>query len=353
MAITFAGTDGTVTQSTGAQRWAAAGVPFLVDGPADLKVTATSGQQRTVAVAPGKALVCGVLVTSTSPQYLQLAANTGNSRRLDIVVLRITWASGSNASTAAFDVVQGAVGGPSPTLTRNPGVTYEAPLAEISVAPNTGQFTSAAVWPIAPFGGRAGPLHVLQGNSWSKVDAPAGTELITDHNSYRYRKDSTGTWVLTEATNQPWSTWVPTLRAATDGVITLGTGGLMAGRYKIVKSMVLAELEVRRGTAGSDFHRGNITVDLPVAAGSYFTDRWCPAHLYTHQESFMDWRSQIIIKSGATNGLVMVPTSGADCRMVPWRSADASGNSGTGRPAIATGWSEAATFTAVLRYSTD
>lgn len=354
MAITFFGTDGTVGQSPGAVRWSNAGVPFLVDGPPDLKVTAAVGQQRTVAVAGGRALVCGVYVHSTSARYIQLSSNTAASTRYDVIVLRVTWSSETNASIVTLGAVEGTAGAGIPTVTRTPGVYYEAPLAVVSVVPNAGQFSSAVVRPIAPYGGRGGPLHVLQSQSWSIVDAPAGTELVTDNNLYRYQKNITGSWNLIEANDQSWSTWTPQLRTPY-GDVFLGTGGIWSGRYKIIKSVVFAEVEVRRGTAGSNFYKGDITVDLPVPSGTAatVTDRWCTAHLLTSQEEPMDWLAQVLIRPNVAYGLVWSSTASDDCRMAPWRSADSTGNAGTGRPRINTGYTEADVFTTFLRYSID
>lgn len=354
MAITIVGTQGTINESGGARRWGRAGVRFMVRGPDDLKVTAVTGLQRTVSVAAGSALTCGVMTVETAARQLQLAANTGASARLDLVVLRIVWA-GLGASTATLDVKQGTPGALNPpTPTRSPGSVYEAPLAVVRVAPNTGQLSGATVFPIAPYGGRGGPLHTLQGQWVQFVDAPTGAELVTDHNRWRYRRLSDGAWSIIESDLQPWSTWTPQLTSP-GGNIVLGTGGIMAGRYKIIRGEVLGEFEIRKGTSGSDFRWGNISVALPVPAGSgYVADRWCPAHLATPATGLMDWRAQLLIQSGQSSALIFASASSIDCRMKAWRSAEKSpAVADTGYPRIVNQYTEGLVVTGTLRYIVD
>ncbi|QRY61463.1 hypothetical protein JVX90_13685 [Gordonia sp. PDNC005] len=354
MAITYFGTQGTVTESTGAGRWARAGVPFMVRTPDDFKVTAVTGLQRTVQVAAGSALVCGVSTVETAARQLQLAANTGSQVRLDLVVLRLVWA-GLGASTAVLDIKQGTPGAVNPpTPTRTPGTVYEAPLAVVRVAPNTGQLTGSAVFPIAPYGGKGGPLHALQAQWIQLVDAPVGTELVTDTNAWRYCRLADGSWSVIESNLQPWSTWTPQLTSAGGGNIVLGTGGIMVGRYKIIRNMLYGEFEIRKGTSGSDFRWGNISVALPVPVGTGTTDRWCPAHLATPATGLMDWRAQVLCSSGATSGLIFAALSSVDVRMRAWRSAASSpAQPDTGYPRIVNQYTEGLVVTGQLRYIVD
>lgn len=353
MAVTKYGTAGTVTEVSGAGRWARAGIPFQVRGPGELKVTAVAGQQRTVQIAAGQALTCGVLTVETAPQQLQLAANTGAQVRYDLVVLRVLW-GGLGASTAVYDIKQGIVGAPSPpALTRTPGTLYEAPLAVVKMSPNTGQLTGSSVFPIVPHGGKGGPLHVSQGSWVQLVDAQTGAELITDHNGWRYRRLVDGSWLVIESDLQPWSTWAPALYTTT-GSVVLGTGGIAVGRYKVVRGVCIAEFEVRRGTSGSNFSRGDIYVPLPVPAGSYTQDKWMTAHLTTFNAGLMEWQAQIVLGGpGATAATIWAPKSAIEPRMAPWRSCDSSGNSNTGWPRIVSNYTEAAVVTGQLHYITE
>lgn len=359
MAITSVGIQGTVGESEGARRWWRAGVPFMCPTQRDFQVRHLTGQQRTVEVAPGTALICGVLVTETTARTVNFEANTGTTTRYDLVVLRLEWL-GLGQSRAVLEVKKGTTSPPVPT--RNPGTTYEAVLAVVQIAPNTGQLSGGMVYQLTPWGGKGGPVYVAQSRYISYLDLEEGAEVVTMDNGYRQRKAVGGAFDVVEADTQPWSTWNPNLRSIESGqAVILGTGGVQRGRYKIIRNMVFAEVEIRRGVSGSDFRYGELVFDLPPGgtpvfptspSPDYLGVQWMMGHLFTIGDGYMDWRAHVAVVTGQPHAYIWVPTRANDVRLRPWRSADATYQPSTGVPWQGNSkYSEGETFTAVLRYA--
>ncbi|MGK9270503.1 hypothetical protein KXR83_05820 [Williamsia muralis] len=355
MAITTAGFQGAVTENQEANRFSRIAPPFLVAGPTSMAVTSTSGT-RAVSVSTGTAQVCGVTVTSDAATALTFASNS-SSARLDVVVLRITWSGAT--SSAEIAVKQGAAGSSTPpALTRSVGVLYEAPLAVVRVGTSVTTITNANIFGVATYAGVGGRLRIAQESYCTIADAATGAEMVIEGSSRVYRRNSDGSWTLITDVLSTWRFFDPILRykgagSSQPGTAFLGTGGVRRGRYKIVDQMLLGEIEVRTGGAGWNFGQGDLTLDLPPGypPDTYFADRWQEGHLYTTRQALMDWPVQMLVKGGETNGLLYAPTSGADCRMKPMRSTDASGNVGNGIPYIADNHSEPMVIVVNLCYS--
>lgn len=359
MARTQIGLQGSVGESEGARRWSRANVPFLVSRPDEFHVRPVAGQQRTVEVSSGSALVCGVQITETVDRTVNMEANTGTTTRYDLVVLKVEWL-GLGQSRVTLEVKKGTTSPPAPT--RNPGVLYEAVLAVVTVAPNTGQFSGAMVAQLTPYGGKGGAIYVAQSQYISYLDVGIGTEVVTEDNKYRRRRSVDGSWEVVSAETQPWSTWSPNLRSRETGqAVILGTGGVQKGRYKVVRNMVFAEVEIRRGVSGSDFRYGDLIIDLPPGctptfpsspSKDYLGIQWMMGHLYTVGDGFMDWRVQIAVVTGSPTADIWAPVAGDDARMRPWRSAAGGYNPSTGVPYLGNNnYTQGETFTAVMRYA--
>lgn len=356
MAITIYGTKATVNEATGAFRWSRAGVAFLVDTPGQLKVSGTLGQARMVSVAPGSAEVCGVLLTETAPQQIPIDPNTGSADRFDVVAIKVSWA-GLGKSSATYTVLTG--GSTPPAIPRSAGFDYYAPLAVVRVPPNVGQLSGAHIANITPYGGRGGPVRVPQSRYIELLDVRVGAELVADDTGWSYRMDSPGTWTTVATDVQPWKTWDPALYSD-KGPVILGTGGVSQGRYKIMRGMCFAEVEVRRGVAGSDFGWGIVRMNLPPDAvpnigdtgSAALLDQWMLGHLYTRGDGLMDWRCQVAVRDKQSWAPIFVATNAADGRLLPWRCSDGPGRPGTGIPWQANNqYTEAEVFTAVMRYA--
>lgn len=153
---------------------------FRLGGPTHWQPTVNTGVARTITVAVGTAVACGVLDTTDVATDVAFAANNGGSTRIDALVARFDWPTQS----VAFVAVQGTTVAPAflqtgtvadPTkITQIPGVRYDALLAIVpitvgaSTLPTSGAnlFTDTRVtdgtnWPA----GR--PMYVQQ-------SAPAG-----------------------------------------------------------------------------------------------------------------------------------------------------------------------------------
>lgn len=353
MAFTKAGFQGTVTETQEAGRFARAAPRFLVDGTSHLAVTAVGGQNRTVQVAAGTCQCCGVTAAEAATTQVVFDANTTTGTRLDLLVLRFTW-SGLGSSTV-LAVLKGTNGSPNPpTPTRTPGVLYEAPLAVVSVPQGQGVFTAGNIKDIRPYGGLAGGrVRVAQSSYYTVVDLPYGGELLTEDtgNAYRF----TGTWTQITAATNPWTNFDPVLRytGGGGGTVGLGSGAVRRGRYKVVDSILTAQIEVRWGTGGYSGGSGDITVDLPAgkAPDTWANDTWHHAHLYTTSQALMDWPAQVLILQGQTVGRIFTPVSPTDTRLAPYRiTAAGGGGPGSGTPTISGGYPEGGILVATLVY---
>lgn len=176
---TSVGYTGTVDQVAEAQRFAAAtGVPFKAASANDWAVTAYSGANRTVQIAAGSGVCCGVKDTTSAAATLTVAANTSGSTRLDVVVATFNWAAGTPVTS--FAVIQGTTSLPaintggsvvSTSVNRIPGVQYDAVLAVISVPNNAGVLSSSNVLDRRLYG--SNPLAVASGSYLTMVDVGA------------------------------------------------------------------------------------------------------------------------------------------------------------------------------------
>lgn len=139
MAFTTVGFDGTVTEAQWSNIMVALGAglaPTVVTTGFD---GAPGVGTRSVTISPGTALVAGVLVNSSAIETVTVSPNAGSVNRLDLVVLRVNWAT----NTAAIAVLTGGTVLPAPTQT--PGVLWEVPLAAIQVNPSQGVLASNQV----------------------------------------------------------------------------------------------------------------------------------------------------------------------------------------------------------------
>lgn len=355
MVMSTAGFQGAVSESQEAGRFVRIAPPALVDSPTDLKVTSAAGT-RTVSVAAGTAQVCGVTVTSDTTTSLTFSANSGGTR-LDLVILRVVWAGLS--STATIQVKQGTSGSSAvPTLTRSPGSVYEFPLAVVSVGTSVSTISSANIFNVATYGGLGGRLRITQESYCAIADAASGAEMAIEGTTRTYRRNADGSWTLITDVNSPWRYFDPIIRFKGDGnvqagVAALGTGGVRRGRFKVVDQFLIGEIEVRTGSAGWNFGAGDLTIDLPPGypPDTNFADRWLEGHLYTTDESLMDWPLQALVKGGESTALMYAPTSGADCRMKPMRATDSTNANGKGIPLIGTAKSNPKVITIGLLYS--
>ena len=354
MAITTAGFQGPVTESQEAGRFYRIAPPALTDDAASLRPSVGSGT-RAVSVSAGAAQVCGVTVTSTPAVTVTFSSNTSSSARLDMVILRVTWAGSS--SSAVITTKTGTTSAP-PTPTRNPGSTYEFPLAVVRIRQNVTAVASSDIFDLRTYGGRGGRLRVPQETYIGFIDGHVGAEVIVDGSTRTYRKATDGAWVLVSDILTPWRFFDPVVRYqgagnVQAGTANLGTGGVRRGRFKVFDQFLIGEVEIRTGSGGWYFGAGPLTVDLPPGflPDTFFADRWIHGHMYTTNESLMDWTADALVKGGASVALLYSTVSAADARMRPAQVTDASLKVGTGVPLIGTANSDPAVICLNLCYS--
>jgi hypothetical protein len=357
---TVAGFQGTVTESQEAGRFARAAGRAVVDTASALK--ATSSGTRTITLAAGSALVCGVLYTESAVQSIQLPANTASGVRLDIVGLRFTW-NGLSSSVQLFSK-QGTPGSTvRPALTRTPGGVYEVPIAVVRVRQNITTIAASDVLDVRVWGGIGGPFQASQTDQLAVVDLPVGAQIEAAGSVYRVSaNDGAGNSTLTvlSAASNAWTNWDPVLRfqgfgSNPAGTVVLGSGGVRRGRYKKIDGIVWAEAEIRWGTSGYDLGSGDITIDLPpgLTPESNMDDRWCDGELNTNSgDGYMNWPIKVALVKGVSVGRIWAPTAGNDIRLKPMTAGPNPGQPGTGVPYILGGFPQGGVLTCLLNYPT-
>jgi hypothetical protein len=222
-----AGFPGTVDAVAEAKRWASTtGVPFKATSSTDWAVTAYASANRTVQIAAGSGVCCGVEGTTSAVATLTAATNTSGSTRNDVVVASFNWSTNANT----FQVLTGTSGG-IPTINtggsvvagqinRIPGVQYDAVLAVVQVPNNAGVLSSGNVLDRRVYG--SNPLVVADTTVLSAVDVgPAGQ--VRSANTGAVWQYISGTWTRLPKTDQVFSTL-----ALRDSYFS-GLGGKVAG----------------------------------------------------------------------------------------------------------------------------
>lgn len=181
------GYTGTVDQVAEAKRFAGAmGAPFVAASATQWAVTAFASANRTVQIASGGAVCCGVRDTTAANATLTVAVNSSGSTRFDVVVATFNWAAGTPVTS--FNVITGTTSG-IPTINtggsvvagqinRIPGVQYDAVLAVVQVPNAAAVLSSANVLDRRPYGGGGGPLSVGGSTFLTAIDMGSGGELI-------------------------------------------------------------------------------------------------------------------------------------------------------------------------------
>lgn len=336
MVASTAGFKGTVTEVQEATRFALAGAKALVDTAAAFKPTSTG--IRSIQLAAGTAMVCGVLLVESAAQVVQVAANTGASARLDVIGLRFTWA-GDNSRVEMF-VKQGVVGSTTPpALTRVAGGTYEMPVAVVRVRPSISTIAAADVLDVRVWGGFGGPFQAAQTEHLGIVDLPVGAVIQSGTTEYTVTaNDGSGnsTLSLTAGASLPWTAYDPVLYAEVNvQVCNLGAGGIRRGWYQLdpETNTCHVKFEIRKGTGTVDFGRGNLLIDLPpgIRPSSVFADQWGEGLMNTNSgDGFYNWLVKYLIRRDQNNWVrVYASTAGHDCRLLPAQAADSGGSAGT------------------------
>lgn len=349
MALSIVGTEATITEATGAARWARVNTPVCArrsDVPV-MRVADTPGA-RTITIGPGAGsgtvLVAGVLVEFTTDEAVELAAVSGGSSasRTDVVCLRLRWA-GLGKSRAEVVAI------PASQITRKVGDVYDAALAHVTVTA-TGVAPGALI-PVVPVatGGIKMILPAKQTpESLGLVEAHDGAELVVEATTTRYRRVA-GSWRLAEDDDTAWREFDPVLSSSA-GPVALGNGGISRGRYKLVGTRCLGEFEIRRGATGSNYGQGPLRFSLPHPASRYTTDQWFEGHLFTWREAPMDWPAHFGVPAGGSVATVFAPTRSDDCRMRAAQSKNSTNRVGTGIPQLNNDFSDPGVIAGVFDY---
>lgn len=325
MTLALVGTDGTVDETAGARRWGKAAPAVCVRRTDIPTVRPSTG--RIVTVSSGTLLICGVLTEITTATPVELAA-VSSGTRTDVICLRLTWLGTRKSRAEVVALARD-------KIIRTPGVTYDAPIATVTVSSKA--VTTTDITPVTAYA--AGGMHlVLPTGQPDYVDAHDGADLTVESTGATYRRTG-GTWKLVEQGSQDWQTFDPVLTSG-EGPVKLGNGGLSRGRYKLVGNRCLGEFEIRQGATGGDYGINELSITLPYVSSTYTVDQWFEGHVYTWREAPMDWIAQWGVRTGTARATLFTPTRSDDCRMRAARSADSSRREGTGIPQLNNDYSD-------------
>lgn len=187
MAITSTGYDGTIDEQAWAQMIPSVGSSeYGVEDFGDWKVTAVSGQDRTVSIAAGSGWGKGIYDVSTTNVTVQLATISSGSR-WDMIVMRRDW-SGAGGSSS-FTKIQGTASKSLPTKNTSPGTLDDQPLALVQVT--AGQTQPTAIVDLRVWGGNGG-MMAADTLAFGYLTRPGG-QLTIGTNIYANTGVSAGT----------------------------------------------------------------------------------------------------------------------------------------------------------------
>ncbi|MGW2709449.1 hypothetical protein HKX69_05865 [Streptomyces argyrophyllae] len=227
-----------------------------------LPFTAAVVNGTSVTVQPGRAFVGGFYYQLTATATLSIAANSGSTGRIDLVVLRADLSAGS----VNLAVVKGqpAASPKPPALTRNYGGVWEMPLHQVTVPAANGALSLVNVMPFDTYETVAVPWNAVQAASYR-----ANGSFVIDMDSNN-----------TDTQSEYW----------------IGRDGNVISR----------DLSTSRGYTPSLV---NVNVDLPNANK---TGRWrwiAPGMVYFSVYLKNDWEDTGPTRTGASTIGVTLPTA--------------------------------------------
>ena len=316
MAATVTGFKGIVDQAGEARRFHRTAVP-VVGSATDLKVS--SSGTRVMTIAAGTCMAAGIHFKETASQTVTLPANTSGQPRFDIVGLRFTWTADGGTVVPFSKQGTPSATPTSPKPDRIPGNVYELVLALVYVRASVSTISSSDLYDMRVWGGVGGPFRAGQATWFTRMDLPLGAEVLVGTSLYEITsRDLANNLVsatVKDAQITAWKAWVPNLRNNNNTLIT-ATSFFKDGRYRIQDGQ--CRLKIRLGLYGTvndwtNFDGVPYRIDLPVKVGTQLTDQWLDATIL-----YPGWpwvHGKILLRSGATQGLVYVVASEVDNRV--------------------------------------
>lgn len=163
---------------------------FRLQTPGAWQPSVKTAVARTITVATGSAVCCGVLDTTDTAYDIAFGANVGSSARIDALVARFDWATTSVSfvpiagTTVAPTILNVGTVADNARITQIPGVRYDAVIAYVPIAVNaavlpttgTGVFTDVRLndgnaWPAGRpmYVQQAAPATALDGSLWFQL----------------------------------------------------------------------------------------------------------------------------------------------------------------------------------------
>lgn len=192
MAITSIGYDGTVDEVAWTKLQRAAASVYGVATATSWRVTAVTGADRTISIAPGAGWGRHVYDESDTNYTLQGGAVASGSR-WDLVVLRRDWGPvGGGSST--FRIVPGTSTRQLPSRETNPGVLDDQPIALIQFV--AGQTQPAAIIDLRCWAANSG-LEAAHDLALGYLNQP-GTTVKIGNGILRFELQGNGIWGWSE-----------------------------------------------------------------------------------------------------------------------------------------------------------
>lgn len=315
MAQTLTGFKGIVDETGEARRFAMLAPP-VVAGASDLKPS--SSGTRTIALAAGTALACGIRYAESAATSAVLPANTSGQPRFDLVGLRFTW--GASPSVTVFSK-QGTPGASpsSPAPTRTPGVVYEMVLAVVYVRSGVTTISAGDVYDTRVWGGVGGPYRAVQATNLARVDLPLGAEILVGTSLYQVTVQTPAAatigYTVIDPQTTAWKSFVPNIYNSAGQLVTASTFW-KDGRYRIADGVCRFKVRLGLyGTIGGWTNPDGIAygMALPTAVGAQLTDQWADAEVMYPSWPWMP--GKMLLRENATRGLFYVASNPNDVRI--------------------------------------
>ncbi len=315
MAQTLTGFKGIVDEAGEARRFAMLAPP-VVAGANDLKPS--SSGTRTIALAAGTALCCGVRYAESAATSAVLPANTSGQPRFDLVGLRFTW--GASPSVTVFSKQGTPAASPSsPAPTRTPGVVYEMVLAVVYVRSGVTTISAGDVYDTRVWGGVGGPYRANQATNLARVDLPLGAEILVGTSLYQVTVQTPAAatigYTVIDPQTTAWKSFVPNIYNSAGQLVT-ATTFWKDGRYRIADGVCRFKVRLGLyGTIGGWTNPDGVAygMALPVKVGAQLTDQWADTEVMYPSWPWMP--GKMLLRENATRGLFYVASNTNDVRI--------------------------------------
>lgn len=160
------------------------------EGTIGCAVAPVPGEARQVTIGTGIANVGGIIAENLAAVTLTAGTNVSSLTRIDSVILQATWNGASSTLVPAIKPGTPSSTPQPPVLTKTPGVLWELRLANLTIAPGQGAFTSGDIT-----GTRTPPARGIYNTSSTGFPDPSVGALVWHYPTNSLRAPVDGEYV--------------------------------------------------------------------------------------------------------------------------------------------------------------